>query len=116
VIVSEGLACRFVQHVCANPPEPWECAVDTETLERYFPSAGELSSTSFDQSVWFFGKDDRLPMQYGYTLGYELVGHWIEDAGPISADTWINVAAQNVLDAGTAGLQARWAASAKLSE
>ncbi|WP_191061192.1 DUF2268 domain-containing putative Zn-dependent protease [Geminicoccus harenae] len=105
-LVSEGLAGRFVRELFGNSPEPWECAVDVETLRKNLPDEAELSSTNYDHAAWFFGASGKRPRWLGYTLGYELVGNWLRKSPPAEASVWIDVPAQVVLGVGLEGLRA----------
>ncbi len=96
-LVSEGLAGHFTRRLFATLPEPWECAVDEETVRSHHPSPAELSSSSYDHRAWFFGHGGHRPRWLGYTLGHHLVGRWLERTGPVDGSALINVAAEIVL-------------------
>ena len=85
VLVSEGLACRFVDELYASDPEPWERAVPRNELGPFAERAvDEADNAGYDHIRWFFGGGD-LPRWIGYTLGRELVGDYLEkhpDARP----------------------------------
>jgi hypothetical protein len=98
-LVSEGLAGRFVGHLFGSRPEPWECAVRESALQRYWPDVSTLSSKSYDHASWFFGRGGQRPRWLGYTLGYLIVGKWLEAAGLPNGKAWIDVPAPNVLAA-----------------
>lgn len=77
-LVSEGLAGRFVRQLYADPPEPWEDAVSTaELAEGVRCARAEWDRRDYDHARWFFGKGD-APRWLGYTIGYRLVGAWLE--------------------------------------
>jgi uncharacterized protein YjaZ len=77
-LVSEGLAGRFVQEVFGSEPEPWECALPRAALPPYAQKAlREGETQQYDHVAWFFGRSD-LPRWLGYTLGWELVGDFLE--------------------------------------
>ena len=97
-LVSEGLAGRFVARLFGNAPEPWERAIDAATLKTHYPDLATLNSTNFDHGSWFIGKGEQ-PRWLGYTLGYEIVGRWLEFVGEVDGHTWANVAADTVLAA-----------------
>jgi len=82
-LVSEGLAGQFVSRLFTSQPEPWECAV----------------TNGHDHRAWFFGLGGRYPRWLGYTLGYHIVGDWLEAGADLSGDAWINVPAHVVIDA-----------------
>jgi len=99
-LVSEGLAGQFVCKLFGNAPEPWECAVDDDELSRHFPADEALAADSYDHDAWFFGAGGTYPPCLGYTLGYRLVGAWLEQVGSVDVATWINVPAETVLSMG----------------
>jgi hypothetical protein len=99
VLVSEGLAGRFVGRLFGSPPEPWERAVDDEALRVNHPDLEALRSTTYDHAAWFVGAGGLRPRWLGYTLGYEIVGKWLDGAGEVDGITWINVPAHTVLSA-----------------
>ena len=96
-LVSEGLAGHFTRRLFASPPEPWECAVDAETLRAHHPSPAELSSSPYDHRAWFFGHGGGHPRWLGYILGHHLVGQWLERASPVDGSAMVNIAAEIVL-------------------
>lgn len=98
-LVTEGLAGQFVRRLMGTPPEPWECAVAPEVLQAALPSAEDLASTNYDHAVWFFGTASQ-PCRFGYTLGYQIAGRWLDKAGAVDAATWVNVPAATVLAMG----------------
>lgn len=98
-LINEGLAGHFVRHLFASPPEPWERVVDTDVASSFFPGAGELASTTYDHDAWFFGTGGPLPRWIGYTLGYTIVGRWLETVGDVNGGAMVNTAAAEVLSA-----------------
>ncbi len=77
-LVTEGLAGRFVEEIYDNPPEPWESAVSSDKLQTHLDAAAkEWDSAEYDHMRWFFGEGD-LPHWTGYSLGYQLVGKYLE--------------------------------------
>ncbi|MEM7045723.1 MAG: DUF2268 domain-containing putative Zn-dependent protease [Pseudomonadota bacterium] len=77
-LITEGLAGRFVEEIYDNPPEPWESAVSLEKLRPHLGAAAqEWDSENYDHMRWFFGEGD-LPHWIGYSLGYQLVGKYLE--------------------------------------
>lgn len=99
-MVSEGLAGRFVSRLFGSPPEPWECAVTDEVLKANLPDEATLIGTGHDHRAWFFGSGGKRPRWLGYTLGYRIVGDWMDAAAAtIDGDAWINVPAHDVLKA-----------------
>ena len=98
-LVSEGLAGQFTRRLFGNPPEPWECSVDRETLRSHLPKDIELTAARYDHNSWFFGVGGHRPRWLGYTLGYVIVGEWLEKFGEPGGDAWISVPASVVLGA-----------------
>jgi hypothetical protein len=98
-LVSEGLAGRFVTHLFESPPEPWERAVDKSTLLAHRPDDQMLASTDYNHDSWFFGVGGQRPRWLGYTLGYEMVGKWLETAGELEYSAWIEVSTESILAA-----------------
>ena len=107
-LVSEGLAGQFTRRLFGNAPEPWERAVEEDEMQGQLPDVTALTRASYDHDAWFFGAGGARPRWLGYTLGYRLVGTWLEKAGAIDGETWVNVDADTVLAAsGIPGWAAR---------
>lgn len=98
-LVSEGLAGRFVSHVFGSSPEPWECAVSDAVLKANLPDNATLIGNGHDHRVWFFGFGGTRPRWLGYTLGYRIVGDWLEAKADIDAAAWVDVPAHEVIKA-----------------
>lgn len=96
-LVSEGLAGQFVSMLFGSPPEPWECAVDDTVLCANLPDPAVLSAGGYDHAAWFFGTDRDRPRWFGYTLGYRLVGLWLDRVNNVDGPTWVSVSAATVL-------------------
>jgi len=96
-LISEGLAGQFVRNLLGNEPEPWECAVTPQAL-RALVDTKAFGSTNYDHRAWFYGSGPH-PRWLGYTLGYQIVGHWLAKTGKIDASTWVNVPAQTIITA-----------------
>jgi len=92
-LVSEGLAGQFVARLFNNPPEPWECAIRTPM--QFLPDQATLTAT-YDHNRWFFGTHD-LPHWLGYSLGFELVGRWLNQQSAVDGALLVNVPAAKVL-------------------
>jgi len=104
-LISEGLAGQFVRHLLNSEPEPWECAIDLPSLLKAPPAHCLLNTRHYDHAAWFFGTTADYPRWLGYSLGYQLVEHWIEESSTVSGDKWISVDAETVIAAGVrAGL------------
>lgn len=98
-LVSEGLAGHFVTRLFATPSEPWEHAVDSTGARRLFPDPVTLASTDYDHRAWFFGVGGKYPRWLGYTLGYMIVGRWLETVPGADGATLVGAAATDVLSA-----------------
>ena len=107
-LVSEGLAGQFTRRLFGSRPEPWERAVSEDVLLAHRPDAAELTAPNYNHGAWFFGTGGHRPRWLGYTLGYQIVGKWLTDAGEVDGDTWVSVPADVVLAvAGIPGLGSR---------
>lgn len=97
-LVSEGLAGRFVGRLLGTDPEPWERAVSWDELRGASVAPGVLAASDYDHAAWFHGRGP-YPRWFGYSLGYGMVGAWLEEAGDVGAATWIDVPAATVVEA-----------------
>jgi Predicted Zn-dependent protease (DUF2268) len=98
-LVSEGLAGQFVTRLFGTSPEPWERAVESPIALSFFPAADVMASTTYDHRAWFFGAGGKFPRWLGYTLGYMIVGRWLETVPEVDGVALVNVAAADVLSA-----------------
>lgn len=101
-LVREGLAGHFVRFVLGAAPEPWETALTRADAENHLPDRAMLDQTGYDHGEWFFGTGD-VPRWWGYTMGYQLVGRWLDRAGPVAVLDRYAIASQKVLDLALAG-------------
>jgi len=97
LLVSEGLAGQFVKELFDSEPEPWEQALSRSGLRQFIPSATEnfeshasRGSKETDINEWMFGTG-ALPRWLGYTLGYEIVGQYLEDHPDLSASDLLDI-------------------------
>ncbi|WP_313901127.1 DUF2268 domain-containing putative Zn-dependent protease [Methylobacterium sp. J-092] len=97
-LVSEGLAGRFVGRLFDSPPEPWECAVTDAELAANLPDDATLAGAGHDHRAWFFGAG-RYPRWLGYTLGYRIVGDWLEAGADTGGGAWVDIPAPDVIAA-----------------
>jgi hypothetical protein len=95
--VSEGLAGHFVHRLFGTPPEPWECAFPDDVALSHLPDAGALAATNYDHTGWFFADGGRYPRWLGYTLGFVVVGRWLNRTANVDGRTLVNVPASDVL-------------------
>ena len=84
-LVSEGLADQFDREANGGDGRPWSHALAPDQwpglLARIEPL---LDSRDYDHAAWFFGRQyslDTIPRWTGYTVGYHLVGAYL-DAHP----------------------------------
>lgn len=84
-LVSEGLADQFDREANGGDGRPWSHALAPHEwpglLARIEPL---LVSPDYDHAAWFFGRRhslDTIPRWTGYTVGYHLVGAYL-DAHP----------------------------------
>lgn len=77
-LVSEGLAGHFARQLYDNPPEPWE-AVDLGDMlaDIAFVAEARWERTDYDHGEWFFGLGG-YPRWVGYTLGYRMIGAYLD--------------------------------------
>lgn len=87
----------FVSRLFSLPPEPWERAVTDEVLNANLPDNATLISNWHDHRAWFYGFGGHHPRWLGYTLGYRMVGDWLEAGPDLRGDTWITVPAHEVI-------------------
>ena len=86
-LASEGLAGQFCKQLYRSPPELWESAVNGSKLVECARAAlSAWDSDAYDHFRWYFGWRD-LPRWTGYSLGYAMVGRYIENSAGISAAT-----------------------------
>ena len=98
-LVSEGLAGHFVRRLFQTPPEPWERAVEAKVAWGFLPDAETLASFSYNHRSWFFGAGGHYPRWLGYTLGYMIVGRWLDTMPEVDGPTLVGVSAAKVLAA-----------------
>ncbi|MBV8779218.1 MAG: hypothetical protein JO258_18640 [Alphaproteobacteria bacterium] len=97
-LIGEGLAGHFVHRLFANPPEPWECAVEPAVVAGFFPEQRDLSATDYNHGAWFYGAGT-LPRWIGYTLGYTIVGDWLKTVPEADGAALVEVPTADVLSA-----------------
>ncbi len=97
-LVSEGLAGQFVGKLLGTDPEPWERAVSAESLRGASVTPDSLAAGDYDHAAWFHGAGP-YPRWFGYSLGYAMVGAWLEEAGDVDVATWTGVSATSVIEA-----------------
>lgn len=100
-IVTEGLADMFSLEVyprAARPP--WTSALPRQSLCKWWERASKefMEGRSYDHSLWFFGRGERVPRWTGYTLGYELVEAYLAEQPTRSAAELVDVEAATVIE------------------
>src|SRR5262249_2234063 len=100
-LVTEGLAQCYEEQV-GCPTSNYAVAVRGPALGKLVRLAkDELWSDRYDHPKWFFGSktDSAFPWSGGYSLGYTVVRHWLDQAG-LSASAAVSVPAREILPAG----------------
>lgn len=80
-MIFEGLADHFAQEVTGrNVPSLYSCALTPEQKKIFLSKASEeWKQPTYDNDLWFFGsKPNVIPRWTGYTLGYDLVGAYLQ--------------------------------------
>lgn len=82
-MVSEGLADHFDIEVNGNAPKPWSVALSEAQLKLLKVRALEESAQgNHDHDAWFFGSEEQgIPRWAAYSLGFSLVGAYIDKTG-----------------------------------
>lgn len=76
-LISEGLAGHFVLEVFGGEPELWEqLALDVLAPHRA-EARHDWHVPRYDHAAWFFGTGDK-PRWLGYSLGFDIVGHYLK--------------------------------------
>ncbi|QEM82419.1 DUF2268 domain-containing putative Zn-dependent protease [Halomonas binhaiensis] len=96
-LVSEGLAEHFSRQLYGSAPEPWEVEICGKRLVTCAEKAKlRWNDPHYHHGAWFFGQGD-LPRWAGYSLGYALVGRYLEDHADESASSLIHEPAASFL-------------------
>lgn len=84
-LVSEGLADQFDREAHGGTGQLWDHALAPERWTDVLASMEpQLKAPRYDHIVWFFGREGEtgpIPRWAGYTVGYHLVGAYL-DAHP----------------------------------
>ncbi len=84
-LVSEGLCDQFDREVNGGEGRPWSHALAPREWPAVMSRIEPLLDTrDYDHAAWFFGRQyglDTIPRWTGYTVGYHLVGAYL-DAHP----------------------------------
>lgn len=79
-LVSEGLADHFATEAFPETPaQPWDHALTSSQERSLWLDARRILNVPFgyDHPSWFFGAGN-MPRWAGYTLGYEMVGRYLD--------------------------------------
>lgn len=78
-LITEGLADHFDLELTRQSPRPWSIALSKKELQRMLRHAKLNFNKSYDHSAWFFGsKEKNIPRWTGYSLGFYLVGLYLQ--------------------------------------
>ncbi|MGL6261942.1 DUF2268 domain-containing putative Zn-dependent protease [Vibrio sp. WXL210] len=82
-LISEGLACCFEAELRTSGAPFYAKALNEHELSSLWIKAkNELSSSTYDHFAWFLGSNLKsIPRYAGYSLGYQLVIHYIKQFG-----------------------------------
>jgi uncharacterized protein YjaZ len=86
--VFEGLADHFDIEINNFAPFPWSVALTndqlTEQLQKAIP---KFNNGNYDHQAWFFGSEEKgIPRWTGYSLGFEIVGKYMQKSGKTAAE------------------------------
>lgn len=97
--VTEGLADRFSREVFPEVPvPPWSDALSAaQAAELWRRAKAVPEGEPYERDAWLFGGSE-LPRWTGYTLGYRIVGAYLERAGRTAAEAF-DVDAETVIAA-----------------
>lgn len=95
-LVTEGLACVFEMDFRQGQLPIYCNALETSQISALLGQAQiEFHSRTYLHHDWFFGSQERgIPRWTGYTLGHEIVKHYLEKTGCTAASQW-NTPASN---------------------
>lgn len=95
-LVSEGLAGHFAQEAYGGESEPWE-QLSVNTLRPYVSKAkAEWLNPEYNHVEWFFGSE-AFPTWVGYSLGYQVVGHYLTAHSDARASRLVHAGAVDFL-------------------
>ena len=96
-LVTEGLAGHFAQQLYGSPPERWELALHGEGIAQAARDASAAwGDEGYDHAAWFFGTE---PAWRGYSLGFSLVGQFLNDHPDETAAKLVHAEADRFRDA-----------------
>ncbi len=79
-LITEGLADHFDIEVNKAKPHFWDTVLSNKFIQKYLELAKtEFNNKDYKHSDWFFGSKERdIPKGTGYSLGFYLVGEYLE--------------------------------------
>jgi hypothetical protein len=105
VLVSEGLADHFTIEALGGEPDPWCVALDDADLRAAATQAGPaLWDPSIDLARWLRGDGRQIMPWSGYSIGWRLVLHYLDQASPARAAECAAVPAGLVMERAWASL------------
>jgi len=98
-MVSEGLADYFVLEAMGGEPPVWCTALHSDDWASVLAAATEeLLSDHYNHFQWFFGQDAVWPRWAGYTIGFQLVEHYLADHPELLPSRMAGTPAQDIID------------------
>lgn len=80
--VSEGLADHFSMEIAGGEPPIWSVHIQGEALKHWIDKASDVwLEPDYNHADWFLGTHPDIPRWMGYSMGFELVGRYL-DAHP----------------------------------
>lgn len=81
-MVTEGLADHFDLEINDGEEKPWcDALSDEELIELMKKAEKEFNNEKYDHVKWFFGVDSEIPKWAGYSIGFKIVGDYLEKTG-----------------------------------
>lgn len=78
-VVTEGLADHFVLEVAGTANQPWTTALDAQELASWVREVDAAWGEEYDHAAWFFGAGGTRPRWTGYSVGFHMVGQYLQD-------------------------------------
>lgn len=77
-VVSEGLADHFSLELLDTPAPPWAVALSSADLATWTDVVLAEPDGPYDHARWFLGVDGTVPRWTGFSVGFALVGAFLE--------------------------------------
>jgi len=98
-MVSEGLADYFMIEVLGGEPPIWCSALHSDDWFNTLQGASkELASNRYNHFQWFYGRDSVWPRWAGYTIGFQLVEHYLADHPDMLPSRMASMPGQVIID------------------